>query len=232
MGNRGFGAVANMLPARGFDRFLHRHPVVHQVGDHLHVTLHLAVRARRAQRVGQAAAGRGTAVARSLPTEHHHRVHRVAHPLARLQAVHVVRVQVPVGHAVVQQDARIARHQRGTPAALDTLQLAHRVPVPVPHHEAGGVFLLASWATAPCAHSSRSPALSFRLVRPRISGAHLLGGPIQVNGCGTLPGILCGQHSGDGHVDVVGVGHVGLPVSESHLLRFHHEMDRRGGTEP
>ena len=48
-------------------------------------------------------------------------------------------VEVPVGHAVVEEDAGVAGYEGGAPAALDALQLADGVAVPVGYYEAGGI---------------------------------------------------------------------------------------------
>ena len=73
----------------------------------LHVGLHLGIGARRAANQEKPAV-----------FEYHDRIHGVAYPLARLEAVYMVRVQVPVGHPVVEQDARVSGDDAGAPRAL------------------------------------------------------------------------------------------------------------------
>ena len=241
----GLGAVADVLPAGRFHSLLHRHSVVNQVGDDLHIALHLAVGARRAQDIGQAprrggayavAAAVAAAAVRRAPPEHHHRVHRMPHPLARLQAVNMVGVKMPVGHPVVEQHARIARHQRRTPPALDALQLAHGVAGPVRHHEAGGILALPAVTVAAgagdCRRLGRRPRrVTARLVVPGIAGGHILRRPFRVDGRRPFQGVLRRQHTRQRHINIIRVGDIRLPVGESHLLGLYHQVNGRGGTE-
>ena len=60
----GLGAVLNMLPAGRLYRFLQSHIVVNEVDQHLHIALHLAVCAGRAQGVQQPATRGGAAIVR------------------------------------------------------------------------------------------------------------------------------------------------------------------------
>ena len=65
----------------------------------------------------------------------------MAHTFARHQAVRVPLLQVPVGHAVVEQDARLTRDQARTEARLDTLENADQISRSIRCTKAGGVFV-------------------------------------------------------------------------------------------
>ena len=85
-------------------------PKIDHGGQHLQVDLHLIVGAGRAEDAPELAV-----------LEHHRRVHGVAHALAGLQPVGVAGREVPVGHAVVQQHAGIARDDAGAEGGVDAL---------------------------------------------------------------------------------------------------------------
>ena len=76
--------------------------------------------------------------------EHHRRVHRVAHALAGRQPVGVPGRQMPIGHAVVQQDAGIARGHAGAEAGVEALDAGDRVARRVDHAEIRRVAVAAS----------------------------------------------------------------------------------------
>ena len=42
----------------------------------------------------------------------------MAHPLSRLQAIGMIRFQMPVGHPVIQEDTGIARYETRSERAL------------------------------------------------------------------------------------------------------------------
>ena len=93
------------------------------MGDHLHIGLYLGVGARCAADEHQAAIAGGFAHGRRpVAVEDHHRVHGVADPFAGLEAVHVVRVQMPIGHPVIEQDPCVSGDEAGTQGALDALE--------------------------------------------------------------------------------------------------------------
>ena len=136
----------------------------------------------------------------------------------------MVLLQVPVGHAVVQENAGISGDEAGTPGALDALKLADGVALAVHHHEAGGVLLL-----LPGAHLGPMAALWLgRLVGPGVARLEVVSGPLRVYQFCPFPGVFLGQQALDGNVNVIGVGHVGFPVDEGQLLGFDHEVDAFG----
>ena len=76
----------------------------------------------------------------SLPSrQHDRRVHRVAAIVAGAQQVGMTSVEVPIGHAVVEQDPGAASHHSRTPRAVDALYAADGVAVPVSGAEIGRV---------------------------------------------------------------------------------------------
>ena len=68
-----------------------------------------------------------------------------------------------------------------------------------------------------------------RLIGPGIPGLGVVGRPLRVNELRPFPGVLLGQQALNGHVDVLGVGHEGLPVNEGQLFGLHHQVDALGG---
>ena len=81
------------------------------MGDDLQIGLHLGIRSR------------GTANQDETPLsvfflEHHDRIHGMAHPLSRLQAIGMIRFQMPVGHPVIQQNTGITRDETRSERAL------------------------------------------------------------------------------------------------------------------
>lgn len=132
------------------------------------VELHLRVGTGRAERQQHLVVGHDE-----------HRVHRVAHALARLQAVGVVRVEVPVGHAVVEQDTGLARDHAGAEARTGRLQLADGVALAVHHREAGGVLAALGW-------SGREPV-------GVVAGATPAGSYRQASPAATLVAARCGS---------------------------------------
>ena len=87
---------------------------IQEVSDDLHVGLYLGVGARGSADQDKLAIG-GSVI---LACEDHYGVHGVADPVAGCQAVDVVGVEMPVGHAIVEQDSRPLHHHSRTEGAL------------------------------------------------------------------------------------------------------------------
>ena len=192
------------------------------MADDLQVSLHLGVGAGSAQDKGKLASGAIAGCVRVA--EDHHRVHGMADPLARLQTVHVVLFQVPVGHAVIQEDASVSGDEAGPPGALDALELADGVALAIHDHEAGGVLLFLAGA------DFRGTACGLgRLVGPGVAGPGVISRALGVNEPGAVAGVVLGKQALDGDVNIVGVGDEGLAVNEGKLLGLHHQVDTFGG---
>ena len=99
--------------------------MVEDVGDDLKIRLHLRIGAGRPTHEDQIAIPRN-----------HHRVHRVPHALAGRETVHVLGIEMPVGHPIVQEDPRPGADQPRTEARLNALKLANGISAPIDDREA------------------------------------------------------------------------------------------------
>ena len=82
--------------------------------------------------------------------------------------------EVPVGHAVVKQDAGVAGDEAGTPSALDALQLANALP----HRSTTAKQVVSSSAPPTPVVASVRGVCPPLLMTPGVTGSHV--------GCGTL----------------------------------------------
>lgn len=101
---------AQPLPARRVEGSLGVEAEVHQVHHHLHVALRLHIGAHHAER-----AERHAVLAEETGND------GVEGLLARLQAIHVVRIEAELGAAVLQGDAGAGHHHAGAEAVVVAL---------------------------------------------------------------------------------------------------------------
>ena len=127
---RPVGVLAGHIrgPARHFGRLLRVEPEIDHRRQHLQIDLHLVVGAGRAEDAPQRAV-----------LQHQWRVHRVTHPAPGPQPVRMAGLEVPIGHAVVEQDAGVAGDDAGTKAAVDALHAGDGVAVAIGGAEIGRV---------------------------------------------------------------------------------------------
>ena len=157
----------------------------------------------------------------------------MTHPLAGLQIIHMVGGKMPVGHPVVEQHAGIAGNKRRAPAALDALQLADGVPLPVGDDETGSILLFVAGAAARRRGGGYDGAAGAGgLVSPRIAGCYGLGGLFPVNAGGPTAGVFRRQHPLQRNIYIVGVSDIGFAVGKGQLLGLHHQMYGLRRTEP
>src|SRR5579871_4070269 len=115
-------------PARHLGGLLRVEPEIDHRTQDLEIDLHLVVGAGGAKDAPQ-----------TPILQHQRRVHRVADAAPGRQAVRVPRLEMPIGHAVVEQDAGVAGHDPGAKAAVDALDAGNGVAVAVGGAEIGRV---------------------------------------------------------------------------------------------
>ena len=115
-------------PARQLGRLLGVEAEVDHRRQHLQVHLHLDVGAGRPEDAPEGAVAK-----------HDRRVHRVPHPPPRPQLIGVARLQVPVGHAVVHEDAGVAGDNARSEGAVDALDAGDGVALAVDDREVCGL---------------------------------------------------------------------------------------------
>src|SRR5215472_10394090 len=115
-------------PARHLGGLLRIEPELDHRRQYLQIDLHLVVGAGRAKDAPQ------------CPVLKHDRwVHRMAHPPPGPQPVGMTGLEVPIGHAVVEQDAGIAGDNPRTKTADDALHPRDRIALAVGGAEIGRV---------------------------------------------------------------------------------------------
>ena len=115
-------------PARSLQRLLRVHTEIGAGDQHLRIHLHLIIRAGRAKNQPRLAR-----------LHQHGRIHGVAHALAGCQRIGVAFFQMPIAHAVIEQDAGLIAGHAGTEAGIDGLDGRNRIAFSVHHAEIGGV---------------------------------------------------------------------------------------------
>ena len=114
----------------------------------------------------------------------------------------MARREMPVRHAVVQQDAGVAGGHAGAEARIQALDAGHRIAVRIDHAEI-----------------RRVADRRFRLRQREIAGAR------HVDRRGAFIGIGVGQQPIQRHVAEARVGAVALAIEERALLRLHQHVD-------
>ena len=140
----------------------------------------------------------------------------------------MIGVEMPVGHAIVEQNPRPLHHHPRPECALLALQLAHGIPPPVDDDEAGGV--PAFFGAVGLLWGTRWGRAV--LVEIGVAGGRIWVDPLPVDEGGALPSVHLGEHAFHGDVEEVGVGDVGLAVGEGQLFRLDHHVNGLRGVAP
>src|SRR5215467_12506003 len=180
-------------PARHLGSLLRIEPEIDHRRQYLQIDLHLVVGAGRAKDAPQCPV-----------LKHDWRVHRMAHPPPGPQPVGMTGLEVPIGHAVVEQDASVAGDNPRTKTAVDALHPRDRIALAVGGAEIG------------------------RITRGR---GYLLGcvGTPHVDAGGKPCSILWRQQFFERRRDRARIGGPAFAIGKGELFGLDHDMHRVGG---